>query len=58
MFAMGDPGIAGTLDWQPRKRMLELNLTEIGRGLFGEVAQARFASLALALKATPRVTDA
>jgi exopolyphosphatase/guanosine-5'-triphosphate,3'-diphosphate pyrophosphatase len=55
---MGDPGIAGTLDWQPRKRMLELNLTEIGRGLFGEVAQARFASLALALKATPQVTDA
>jgi hypothetical protein len=38
--------------------MLELNLTEIGRGLFGEVAQARFASLALALKAIPRVTDA
>ena len=58
MFAMGDPGIAGALDWQPRKRILELALTEIGRGLFGEVAQARFASLALALKATARVTDA
>ncbi|CAM8633984.1 GppA Exopolyphosphatase [Paracoccaceae bacterium] len=58
MFAMGDPGIAGTLDWQPRKRILDLALTEIGRGLFGEVAQARFASLALALKATPLVTDA
>ncbi|MFM7656447.1 MAG: Ppx/GppA family phosphatase [Paracoccaceae bacterium] len=58
MFAMGDPGIAGALDWQPRKRLLELTLTETGRGLFGEVAQARFASLALALKATARVTDA
>jgi exopolyphosphatase/guanosine-5'-triphosphate,3'-diphosphate pyrophosphatase len=58
MFAMGDPGIAGALDWQPRKRTLELSLTEIGRGLFGEVAQARFTSLALALKATARVVDA
>ena len=58
MFAMGDPALAGSLDWQPRKRVLELTLTETGRGLFGEVAQARFASLALALKATTRVVDA
>ena len=58
MFAMGDPALAGALDWQPRKRLLELSLTEVGRGLFGEVAQARFASLALTLKATTKIADA
>ena len=57
MFAMGDPALAGSLDWQPKRRVLDLALTETGRGLFGEVAQARFASLALALKATTRVVD-
>ena len=58
MFAMGDPSLAGSLDWQPKRRVLELALTETGRGLFGEVAQARFTSLAQALKATTRVVDA
>jgi exopolyphosphatase/guanosine-5'-triphosphate,3'-diphosphate pyrophosphatase len=58
MFAMGDPAVAGKLDWQPKKRVLELSLTETGRGLFGEVAQARFTSLALAMKATTKVVDA
>jgi exopolyphosphatase / guanosine-5'-triphosphate,3'-diphosphate pyrophosphatase len=58
MFAMGDPAVAGSLHWQPRKRVLELALTETGRGLFGEVAQARFTSLAQAMKATTDVRDA
>lgn len=58
MFAVGDPGRAGRLIWQPKKQILELALTEEGRGLYGEVAQARFASLALALKATTALVDA
>jgi exopolyphosphatase/guanosine-5'-triphosphate,3'-diphosphate pyrophosphatase len=57
MFAVGDPGRAGRLVWQPKKRVLELKLTEEGLGLFGEVAQARFASLAVAMKAETRVTE-
>lgn len=55
MFAVGDPAKAGQLVWTPKKRVLELNLTDEGRGLFGEVAQSRFNSLAQALKAAPRV---
>ena len=51
MFSVGDPGRAGRLVWQQEKRLLELQLTEEGRGLFGEVAEARFNSLAQALKA-------
>ena len=50
MFAAGDPGDAGALTWKPKKRVLELHLTLLGTGLFGEVAQARFASLAQALR--------
>ncbi len=57
MFAVGDPAQAGSLEWQPKKRVLELHLTPDGRGLFGEVAQARFTSLAQALKATTEVKD-
>ncbi len=55
MFSVGDPARAGRLVWSPRRRTLALELTEEGAGLFGEVAQARFASLALALKATTKV---
>jgi exopolyphosphatase/guanosine-5'-triphosphate,3'-diphosphate pyrophosphatase len=51
MFAVADPSKAGQLVWTPKKRVLELNLTDEGRGLFGEVAQARFNALAQALKA-------
>jgi len=35
----------------PKKKQLELRLDETGRGLFGEVAEARFMSLAAALGA-------
>ena len=61
MFSVGDPRRAGRLVWQPATRLLELQLTEEGRGLFGEVAEARFMSLAQALKAQTRfgvVSDA
>ncbi len=54
MFAVADPAAAGTLRLHiPKKkdRELELVLTPLGEGLFGEVAQARFTALAQALKA-------
>lgn len=55
MFSIADPAEAGVLRWQPKKRVLELALTDRGHALFGEVAQARFASLALSLKATSKI---
>ena len=57
MFSIADPAVAGALNWLPKKRMLELTLTPLGHGLFGEVAQSRFASLAQALKAQPVITQ-
>ena len=57
MFSVADPSEAGELRWQPKKRILELNLTDRGRDLFGEVAQARFTSLALAMKAKASVNS-
>ncbi len=56
MFSIGDPAKAGRLIWTAKKRLLELELTPNGDGLFGEVAQARFQSLAQSLKAETRVT--
>jgi exopolyphosphatase/guanosine-5'-triphosphate,3'-diphosphate pyrophosphatase len=58
MFSASDPGKAGRLTWQPKKRLLGLALTPLGRDLFSEVAQARFASLALSLRAETQITDA
>jgi exopolyphosphatase/guanosine-5'-triphosphate,3'-diphosphate pyrophosphatase len=58
MFAVGDPALAGRLVWQPKRKLLELLLTEEGRGLYGEVAEARFAALAVALKAQGKIGDA
>lgn len=55
MFAAGDPAQAATLSWKPKKRVIELRLTPMGVGLYGEVARARFASLAQALGATTKV---
>ena len=57
MFAGGDPAQAGKLAWNPKKRILELHLTRDGHDLFGEVAQARFAALALAMRATTKVVE-
>jgi exopolyphosphatase/guanosine-5'-triphosphate,3'-diphosphate pyrophosphatase len=61
MFSSADPAEAGELFWRPKKRELELRLTPLGEGLFGEVAEARYLSLAGALRAqglVSRVADA
>lgn len=58
MFALGDPAEAAALSWEPKKRVLELALTPKGQALFAEVAQARFAALSQAMRATPKVTAA
>lgn len=58
MFSIADPSQAGRLTWQPKKRILGLELTPHGEGLFGEVAQARFKSLTVALRATGEITQA
>ena len=57
MFAVGDPGQAARLHWTPKTRALQLDLTADGHGLFGEVAQARFTSLAQSLKATTKLGE-
>lgn len=56
MFAVKSPEEAGELVWRPKKKVLELRLNAHAEALFGEVAQARFASLADALEATTAVT--
>ncbi|SEO13267.1 exopolyphosphatase / guanosine-5'-triphosphate,3'-diphosphate pyrophosphatase [Gemmobacter aquatilis] len=56
MFSIDHPEEAGSLHWTPKKRVLELRLTERGVGLMGEVAQARFNALVVSLKATPKIT--
>jgi exopolyphosphatase / guanosine-5'-triphosphate,3'-diphosphate pyrophosphatase len=57
MFSAIGPESAGALRWIPRKRVLELRLTPLGKDLFGEVTQARFKSLAAAMRATPVVIE-
>ncbi|GLK64296.1 exopolyphosphatase [Paracoccus kondratievae] len=56
MFSVKDPAEAGTLKLQRKKKQLELKLTRIGRALMGEVAEARFRTLAEAMGVTPVVT--
>ncbi|TKD17764.1 exopolyphosphatase [Rhodobacter capsulatus] len=55
MFSIQDPGDAGELGYNATTNAIELRLTKRGAGLFGEVAEARFASLAAAMKAVPMV---
>ncbi|MDR9395071.1 MAG: Ppx/GppA family phosphatase [Roseovarius sp.] len=43
----------GEIRWFPKKKVLELRLSKAARDLFGEVAEARFLSLAQSLSATP-----
>jgi exopolyphosphatase/guanosine-5'-triphosphate,3'-diphosphate pyrophosphatase len=57
MFSVAEPATAGALRFYPRKKVLELRLTPRGRALFGEVAQARFAALGAAMRATTSVID-
>ncbi|MEZ5778305.1 MAG: Ppx/GppA family phosphatase [Paracoccaceae bacterium] len=56
MFAVKSPEEAGELIWRPKKKVLELRLNAHSQALFGEVAEARFKSLAEALGAKAEVT--
>jgi exopolyphosphatase/guanosine-5'-triphosphate,3'-diphosphate pyrophosphatase len=58
MFSIGSPEEAGTLGWDATGRTLTLDLTPEGQGLFGEVAAARFQSLATSLRARTEVRPA
>lgn len=53
MFSIQDPQSAGALSYNATTNSIELRLTKRGALLFGEVAEARFAALAAAMKATP-----
>ncbi|MDV4143750.1 MULTISPECIES: exopolyphosphatase [Shimia] len=55
MLWMDPSADLGNLKWRPKKGELELHLPQGSEALFGEVAEARFASLAAALEATPIV---
>ncbi|SHI99026.1 exopolyphosphatase / guanosine-5'-triphosphate,3'-diphosphate pyrophosphatase [Palleronia salina] len=55
MFSAQTPGALGRLSWHPKKKHLVLALTDTARDLFGEVTEARFASLVSALGATSEV---
>ena len=55
MFAIDSPREAGELYYYPKKRVLELVLQPQKQGLFGEVAAARFASLASSMQVATRV---
>ncbi len=55
MMAADTPEMMGRLDWHPKKKTLALYLPKAAEGLFGEVAQARFNTLAAALDAEPTV---
>jgi len=56
MLWLGIDTPPGKLKWRPRKKTLELVLSPRAERLYGEVAEARFTSLASALDAMPLVT--
>ncbi|WP_425040645.1 Ppx/GppA family phosphatase [Primorskyibacter sp. S187A] len=51
MLWMSDEAAMGQMRWRPKKKVLELRLSKPAWPLFGEVAEARFQSLASALDA-------
>jgi len=55
MFSVEAPQKMAKLKWQPKKKVLILSLTKRGAGLFGEVAEARFNSLAQTLGAETQI---
>lgn len=58
MFAVENPADHGTLTYHAKRKELVLSLhTDAGRDLFGEVAHARFKSLAGAMGMTARVEE-
>ena len=56
MFSGTDPDRLGRLRWFPQKKLVELRLPQDSVGLYGEVAEARFAALAAALSAAHKVS--
>lgn len=56
MLWLSEDADLGEMRWHPRKRLLELRLSPEAMPLFGEVAQARFMSLAASLKAQTLIT--
>ncbi len=52
MLWMSEGGHIGELNWRPKKKVLSLRLSDGAWPLYGEVAEARFLSLANALEAT------
>ena len=55
MFSVDAEELMGKLRWYPKKKKLELRLPAAAEGLFGEVAEARFMSLAASLEADTKV---
>ena len=55
MLWLGADETPGELKWRPKKRDIELVLSDHARPLFGEVAQNRFNALASSLRATVSV---
>ncbi|MEM9496646.1 MAG: Ppx/GppA family phosphatase [Pseudomonadota bacterium] len=55
MFWLRKDEQIGRLKWQPKKKLLTLELSAAAVPLFGEVAQARFDALAAALDATTNI---
>ena len=55
MLSLDTDRAPGKLKWKPKKRELTLILAPEARPLFGEVAEARLASLTTALNATSKV---
>ena len=51
MMWVNDSKQPAHLDWRPRSKHLTLKLNSVGESLFGEVAEARYLSLANALQA-------
>ena len=56
MFSVERPELMGQLGFRPKKRLLTLKLHPETEGLFGEVAEARFMSLAASMDAEVEVT--
>ncbi|MBV7378669.1 Ppx/GppA family phosphatase [Maritimibacter dapengensis] len=56
MFAVNEPHKKASLRWRPKRKELLLTIKPEAEGLFGEVAEARFTSLAAALGGTGVVT--
>ena len=57
MLTMDDINQLANLRYFPKKKQLELRLNEKARGLFGEVAEARFMSLASSLEAEVEIKE-